>query len=145
MFLGGTLFLTSKQYRRAIERVLCFLENKATDSLSYEKIISILDSFCLEQDFIRKDEKKIPQQTSHVKDDNQSPPSFASPSILSPSQQYIGLPKYEISAANHAFLAVNNVQATAFCEYCFELSTTIEEYKLYSCESKLKSISNYLI
>ena len=120
---------------------MCFLESKVTDSLSYEKIISVLEPLCLDQELIKKYEKKmpLPATASPVKGGDENSlfsPSFASPSVLSPSTIFVGAPtKYEISTANHAFLAAHGEHPPAYCEYCFEVSNSVEETKLYSCES----------
>ena len=112
-----------------------------TDSLSYEKIISVLEPLCLDQELIKKYEKKmpLPATASPVKGGDENSlfsPSFASPSVLSPSTIFVGAPtKYEISTANHAFLAAHGEHPPAYCEYCFEVSNSVEETKLYSCES----------
>lgn len=124
---AGSAFSTVDQFRRGAERVVCHLNCHVYDNVLYEKIIAVLEDLRLESEFLQK-EKKRPLQRSFVED-------AASSSSLPLVSSQVNTIKYEISTAHHAFLLENEAPA-AFCEYCYEWTSSEEQKLLYSCESK---------
>jgi hypothetical protein len=62
--LRGTAQLTTNQYKKAVERVITMCNNITMDMGAYENIMSILEDYSLDNEYLRSLQKKKQQQKS---------------------------------------------------------------------------------